>query len=435
MTEFKNLITLTQVSDGAPGGSDAPAEDSQKYYIETNQEEILRFKEGEGYLYSPQTLTFKIYNNTKQINDQQRAISDNSYKLEYYGESGFQEIEKNQPKDDPILERGTSEGADPNTIYFSVSSFYESYTGVIQNGQIFRFSYLVDNEVAAIKIIQMRNGVTEDMATFGLYAGGFNAAIQETKLDFSSAGLSIMNGGIKIFKKHQYSFFETKDTTMQDNKDYYEKDEESENEIYSLTADTIFQSGKKYYERGEENAPSFWADTDGNLTLTGTIYATNGSFSGSLYSTDAEIGGFKIDDSKIYVPVKNENQDDDFTGSPLYLESSGHIYAKNITIGTGAVIEDFISLGDAKLFNPEENNGLILSADLSPRFLRYGRYKHKEKSGQQGEQRSRCLNMQCFHILRCLLHFLKFHRTAFSQAFRTFLWFLLWRFRCARYKV
>jgi hypothetical protein len=36
------------------------------------------------------------------------------------------------------------------------------------------------------------------MATFNLHASGFNAAIQSTKLDFSSAGLKISNGGIKI---------------------------------------------------------------------------------------------------------------------------------------------------------------------------------------------------------------------------------------------
>jgi hypothetical protein len=50
--KFKNIITLTQISDGAPG---APGEDSGAgYYIETNQEEILRYKNiGGQYTYSP----------------------------------------------------------------------------------------------------------------------------------------------------------------------------------------------------------------------------------------------------------------------------------------------------------------------------------------------------------------------------------------------
>jgi len=40
--------------------------DANTYYIETNEEEILRFYEGNKYSYSPGLFTFKIYENPKQ---------------------------------------------------------------------------------------------------------------------------------------------------------------------------------------------------------------------------------------------------------------------------------------------------------------------------------------------------------------------------------
>lgn len=276
--------------------------DANTYYIETNQEEILRFKEGEGYLYSPQTFTFKIYNNPKQADDQQIVISDDSYKLEYYGESGFQEIEKNKPENDPILERGASGEANSNTIYFSVSSFYEAYTGEIQNSQIFRFSYLVNNEVAAIKIVQMRNGVSDEMAKLNLHATNIDASIQSGRLNFSANGLSLY--------------------------------------------------------KNEEQV--FWADDDGNLHLkgileaaggkfTGTLEAAKGDFEGKITAKEGNIGGLAISDSALFSGKNIEN-------SPLRIYGNGELYAQNITLGNNATIENFLKLGNAYIKNPEKNS-------------------------------------------------------------------------------
>jgi hypothetical protein len=58
MTEFKNLITLTQVSDGAPG---APGRDGSGYYVETNQEEMLCFYTSEGLDISPKLLEITLH--------------------------------------------------------------------------------------------------------------------------------------------------------------------------------------------------------------------------------------------------------------------------------------------------------------------------------------------------------------------------------------
>ena len=43
MSIYENYITLLNVNDGAPGSPGAPGQDAQKYVIETNQEEILKF--------------------------------------------------------------------------------------------------------------------------------------------------------------------------------------------------------------------------------------------------------------------------------------------------------------------------------------------------------------------------------------------------------
>lgn len=314
MAEFKNLITLTQVFDGAPGEPGAPGKDSQKYYIETNQEEILRFKEENGYLYSPQIFTFKIYNNPKQNSDKQIEISEESYKLEYYKEGEFQEI-----TDKNILRLGFIQGVgdeiesqadslenqliDPYTVYFFVSSFYETQIEDVQNSQIFRFSYIInEEEVAAIKNVQMRNGVSDDMAKLNLHATNIDASIQSGRLSFSANGLSLY--------------------------------------------------------KNEEQV--FWADDDGDLHLkgileaaggkfTGTLEAVKGDFEGKITAKEGSIGGLTISDSALFSGENIEN-------SPLKIYGNGELYAQNITLGNNATIENFLRLGNAYIKNPEKNS-------------------------------------------------------------------------------
>ena len=79
-----------------------------------------------------------------------------------------------------------------NTVYFDIEEYYNSLETenkkdfLLADFQLFRFSYLINDKVAAIKIFQLKKGVSEDMATFNLYAAGFNASIQNTKLNFSA---------------------------------------------------------------------------------------------------------------------------------------------------------------------------------------------------------------------------------------------------------
>ena len=129
MAEFKNLITLTQVFDGAPGEPGAPGKDSQKYYIETNYEEILKFKEygenDEGNkieipIFSPSTLSFRIYENPKQVDSEQIELTYDNFSLEIQEDNIFKEISGDFLTLGQVAEE---EQALQNTVYFDIEEY------------------------------------------------------------------------------------------------------------------------------------------------------------------------------------------------------------------------------------------------------------------------------------------------------------------------
>ena len=306
---------------GEKGEKGDKGEDANTYYIETNQEEILRFVNSDNtYSYSPERLTFKIFNNPKQpgddANDAQISLTKDNYQLEVIGEA--------EPisKDNSYLRLGfqisaenTEDIGDPKTVYFNIKDYLDT-KGETKSSLIFRFSYILNNKVAAIKIIEMRNGVSEDMANFSIHANGITAAIQNTKLNFSAEGLKILNGGINIVNK--------------------------------------------------ENQSVFFGDTNGNLTLSGTIYANDGEFTGTVHATDGDftgkiiansglIGGLTISNEALYAGADKDS-------SSLVIEGAGKIYAQNIILGDEATIKNQIKLGEAYIYNPVEHNGNFLQA-------------------------------------------------------------------------
>ena len=150
-------------------------------------------------------------------------------------------------------------------------------------------------------VIPVKFGTSADMATFNLHATGFNAAIQNSKLEFSANGLTVKNGGIQIINNNNEKVLE--------------------------------------------------ADVSGNLTMHGTVYATNGKFTGEINATSGtftgtvnatdgnftkgNIAGFIFDNEKI------SSQD-----GTLVLHSDGIIDVNNINIGQDARIVSKLSLGD-----------------------------------------------------------------------------------------
>ena len=342
---FKNIITLTQVSDGAPG---APGDGSGVgYYIETNQEEVLRFKNVAGqYTYSPQFVTFKVYNNPKQDNDEQLELNNFSFNLEVQTENGLQKIEKGTE----ILRLGYSEttiegeGDDAtevvtdyglNTVYFNITSFYEvSEQREVENYQAFRFTYLVDGQIASIKIIQMRNGVSEDMAKLNLHASGIDASIQSNRLKFSAEGLFM---------------YKIQDTEFGP----------------QLTEVFGFRDGDLYLKgRLDAATGTFRGELEAATgTFSGELQAATGSFNGHLQAKTGQIGGFTIGEDSLYSGENIEN-------SPLVLKAgngeNSEIIADNITLGIGARIKDRLIFSEDVFL--KENTEIIENKEIKENF-------------------------------------------------------------------
>lgn len=276
MAEFEKLITLTQISDGAPG---EPGASADQYRIEFSQEEILKFAkttndEGKisSYTYSPERLTIKVYKNEKLTMDELVEITVGGVDITNdptYFKTG---------SDEYILEINYLDSV-PDTRSLSSIPFVfkiKEASGGDAGEQVSR--------IKTTRSIICRNGMNSDMATFALNVEGINAAIQYTALSFKAEGLTVTNGGIKIVKNNEDGVTEQ----------------------------------------------VFWSDTSGNLFLKGNITATEGY-----------IGNIAIKDNSL---VGDGN---------AYIISPTGIVANNITLRQGAVIENYIQLGNSYLYNPD----------------------------------------------------------------------------------
>ena len=156
------------------------------------------------------------------------------------------------------------------------------------------------------------------MAKFAVTAASINAAVGKSTLEFDADGLTIRNGHFEII----------------DNKDV------------SLLQYTP-QSGK---------------EGSGLLEITGKIHATDGEFTGKINAIEGDIGGFIIDNDGLYSKsgAGTESEYNTSNSNIRLLGEKGEIYAKNITLGTSAQIEEYIQLGNAFLRNPDKAEGKLL---------------------------------------------------------------------------
>lgn len=195
----------------------------------------------------------------------------------------------------------------------------------------------------------------------------------------------------------------------------YEKINENQ---YVLTEDTTISLNKDYYFHSTKD---YKLVLDGTGTFTGDIYADNGyfggelraasgsfrgqldaasgSFSGEIQASSGQIGGFLIEENQLssdagkyieYIFKEEEinpkelglyekNNEEQYiltedetivVDKTYYIKepnivlggTRGEIIANNISLGDGARIKNYLSLGDAFLYNPDSNNGKILEA-------------------------------------------------------------------------
>lgn len=110
-----------------------------------------------------------------------------------------------------------------------------------------------------------------------------------------------------------------------------------------------------------DNEKVFYADENGNLKLE-QIYALDGTFKGSIIADNlmverGSIGGFSI------INNKEENYLVSTDGAIKLDGKKGEIIANNITIGTGAVISNYIKIGDnSYIRNPSINKNIFIES-------------------------------------------------------------------------
>jgi hypothetical protein len=168
---------------------------------------------------------------------------------------------------------------------------------------IFELSYKIDENLSITKHIPCRVGLGTEMAKLKLAADGIAMSVNSSALTFNANGLTVNNGGIVIKDQH----------------------------------------GKEVVG----------FDDSGNLVITGDIHANNGFFRGTIEVEDSifkgritaekgTIGGFDIDEGVLSSQSKNDKDE-----SNIILDGeNGKIIANNIELGTGAIIQDYIKLGD-----------------------------------------------------------------------------------------
>ena len=189
---------------------------------------------------------------------------------------------------------------------------------------IFKFSLFDqtnENREIATKIFECRNGLDDQLAKFSVTAAAINAAVRDSRMRFDANGLTLENSAFVL-------------------------------------------------KKGNDDV--LYADTDGNLHLTGYIHASGGEFSGNLSSPTGTIGGFEIS-GYVLQSMNKIGSEGDQTSAIILDGQTGAIYAENIELGQGASVTGQIKLGDrARICNPDANGGIILetlSTDLTEKGI------------------------------------------------------------------
>ena len=214
------------------------------------------------------------------------------------------------------------------------------------------------------KYVEFQNGISSDMMKFALNAANINMAIENTGLTFDASGLTVTNGGFQI-----------------------------------LTQDGESESQRVFYI--DPNTKLLHIEGDG--TFSGTIYARNGEFDGLITATEGTIGGFNINYNSIssqdltlhptsytypsvpgltqasfnanktnyyywdenkgrYIHCTNDSvYNSEITYHTLGEAVESHIDVKNINIGSGAVVDGQITVGNLKITNPNNNENKVIT--------------------------------------------------------------------------
>lgn len=318
--------------NGEEGKQGPPGTSSSSYRISANQTEILKFVslDGNTITFSPENLQFTVYKDqaapgSSLYYEQVRGLSKEKFSISVY------DINSNQYIDISPDFINFDETQDTfNIDLYNLSRDTLAFRILLDEECLVKYTYLLENEEGNFNLIDylnVRYGMKKDMAALSVEAEKIVQSIQDSYLTFSATGLTIQNGGFQILNKN-----------------------------------------------GEQ---VLWSSADtGNLTVTGTINANNGYFAGELRSKSGyfegsiaaksgKIGGLniledKLTSEKTYIKVVD--------GQETYLPNitldgtTGQIIAHDIILGAGAVIEDYIKIGNAFIYNPTNHRDKFIEA-------------------------------------------------------------------------
>ena len=160
------------------------------------------------------------------------------------------------------------------------------------------------------------------------------------------------------------------------------------------------------------NLTSVKTDGDGAfVTLNGndgTINVRQGTFTGTITAKEGQIGGFSISENELtstagdYIGSEENKKLDPYL---ILNGQNGEIYAKNITLGSNAVIEEYIQLGNAFIRNPNSPKNpiqnLFIAAGESLRIYDTGKIELGINSEIYGDRFSITPELATFSNINC----------------------------------
>ena len=311
-----------------------------KTYEETDLEQVI---------ITPQPLVLSVYENSQKMTDYHFKLEVIDNKLGIASPV----INNSSSASDPgfwtpletnvIYYNQNEELGEINSWYFDLSSIVrEDLTGktpttqfltlresILNEQNTLRFYfYDVQNTWFATYDIPIASTVYQSLMEFAVTAKSINASIGTGAMIFDDDGLTIRNGNFKIQR------YPGIDGINPDNLLYFDET----NSVLHI---------------------------EGDGTFTGTIYATDGKFSGTIEATDGIIDYLKIGTGDNYLELGSTNN---FQGmrshnNAFSIGLDGSIIANNIHLGTGAVIDDYIRLGNAFLYNPSTHTNVVFQSD------------------------------------------------------------------------
>lgn len=182
-----------------------------------------------------------------------------------------------------------------NTIKWNVDGFVSTNSLnkhqflKIHNGSI----YLTDDGGATWNAAINGKGINANYIYAGQLDAGKINIVSELKVTENQElqyCLTMDQNGLSM-----YSFEDgTKMTRVRLGKIAFEEDEEAEENLYGL---------QLYNNQGVQ---TFKTDSNGDITMTGTIYAKDGYFKGAVVASRGHIGGWIIEENQLYHQVGNE---------------------------------------------------------------------------------------------------------------------------------